>query len=163
MKKDLIDETKLKEFYMKEAFKEAEKAFRKGEAPIGAIIVKDGKIIARAHNLREKNNDPTAHAEVLAIKKASKKLQAWRLSGCDMYVTLEPCAMCAGAIIQARIAGLFFGADDPKAGAAGSVVDLFSESRFNHKVEFEAGIMKEACSDILKEFFRSLRIEEKTK
>ncbi len=146
--------------YMKEALREADKAFEKGEAPVGAIIVKEGKIIARAYNLREKNLDPTAHAEILAIRKAAGKLDGWRLSGCDMYVTLEPCAMCAGAIIQARISRVFFGADDPKAGAAGSVVNLFEERRFNHRVEVEAGIMKEECSQILKDFFRNLRSQE---
>ena len=148
---------KSKDFYIKEALKEAQKAYDKGEAPIGAIIVKEGKIIARAHNLREKNNDPTAHAEILAIKKAAKKTSAWRLIDCDMYVTLEPCAMCAGAIIQSRIPRLFVGTMDPKAGAAGSIVNLFSESRFNHKVEVETGILAEECSKVLKDFFKSLR------
>ncbi len=146
--------------YMKQALREAEKAFEKGEAPVGAIIVKEGKIIASAHNLREKNLDPTAHAEILAIRKAAGKLGGWRLSDCDIYVTLEPCAMCAGAIIQARISRVFFGADDPKAGAAGSVVNLFGEWRFNHRVEVKAGIMEEECSQILKDFFRKLRNQE---
>ena len=146
-----------KEHYMKLALKEAKKAYNKGEVPIGAVIVKDGKIIARAHNLREKNNDPTAHAEILALRKAAKKLGGWRLLGCDMYVTLEPCAMCAGAIIQARIERLFAGAMDLKAGAAGSIVDLFSETRFNHKVQVETGIFEEECSNVLKDFFKKLR------
>lgn len=146
-----------KEFYMKQALKEAQKASDKGEAPIGAVVVKNGKIVARAHNLREKNNDPTAHAEILAIKKAAKKLGGWRLTGCDLYVTLEPCAMCAGAMIQSRIARVVYGTDDPKAGAAGSVVDIFSQTEFNHKVDVESGIMKQECSEILKHFFRSIR------
>lgn len=150
-----------KELYMRQALKEAEKAYKKGEAPVGAIVVKNGRIIARAHNLREKNNDPTAHAEILAIKKAAKKLGGWRLLGCELYVTLEPCTMCAGAIIQSRIENLYFGALDPKAGAAGSVVDLFSEMIFNHKVEVEAGILKEECSQILKGFFKTLREAKK--
>jgi tRNA(adenine34) deaminase len=146
-----------KEHYMKQALKEAQKAYKKGEAPIGAVVVKEGKIIARAHNLREKNNDPTAHAEILALRKAAKKLGEWRLLGCDMYVTLEPCPMCAGAIIQARIERLYAGAMDLKAEAAGSVVDLFSETRFNHKVEVETGLLAEECSNILKVFFKELR------
>lgn len=139
--------------YMKAALKEAEKAYEKGEAPIGAVIVKDGRIIARAHNLRETRKDPTAHAEILAIGKASKKLEAWRLSGCDLYVTLEPCPMCAGAVIQSRIRRLYYGADDAKAGSA---IDLFSNN-FNHKVEVYKGIMEEECAGVLKEFFKELR------
>ena len=146
-----------KEHYMKLALKEAKKAYDKGEAPIGAVIVKEGKVIARAHNLREKNNDPTAHAEILVLRKAAKKLGGWRLLGCDMYVTLEPCAMCAGAIIQARIERLFAGAMDPKAGAAGSVVNLFNETRFNHKVEVETRIFEGECANVLKDFFKKLR------
>lgn len=142
---------------MKQALREAQKAYDKGEAPVGAVVVKDGRIIARGYNLREKNNDPTAHAEIIAIKKAAKKLGGWRLSGCDMYVTLEPCPMCAGAIIQARIERLFYGADDPKAGASGSVIDVFAENRFNHRVEVESGIMDEECSQILRRFFKGLR------
>ena len=149
--------TYLKKIYMKHALKEAQKAYIKGEVPVGTVIVKAGKIIARAHNLREKNNDPTAHAEILAIKKAAKKLGGWRLTGCDMYVTLEPCAMCAGAIIHSRIARLYLGAMDSKAGAAGSILNLFSEDRFNHSVEIESGIMEQECSEILKNFFKSLR------
>ena len=146
-----------KEYYMREALKEAKKAYNKGEAPIGVVIVREDKVIARAHNLREKNNDPTAHAEILAIRKAARKLGGWRLLDCDMYVTLEPCAMCAGAIIQARINKLFLGAKDPKAGAAGSIVNLFGETRFNHWVEVEADVMAEESSRMLKEFFRNLR------
>lgn len=142
--------------YMKSALKEAQKAYDKGETPVGAVIVKDGKIIARAHNLREINKDPLAHAELIAIKKASKKLDAWRLLGCEMYVTLEPCPMCAGAIIQSRIEKVYYGTDDPKAGSAGSVIDLF-ENDFNHKVEICKGIMEEECAEILKRFFRELR------
>jgi len=142
--------------YMKKALAEATKAFDKGEAPVGAVIVKEGKIIARAHNIREIKKDPIAHAELLVIRKASKKLDAWRLTDCDLYVTLEPCPMCAGAIIQSRIRRLYYGADDPKAGASGSVVNLF-ENDFNHKVEIYRGIMQEECSRVLKEFFKELR------
>ncbi len=143
--------------YMKYALREAQKAYIKEEAPIGAVIVKDGQIIARAHNLREKKGDATAHAEILAIQKACKKLGGWRLNDCDMYVTLEPCPMCAGAIIQSRIERLFIGTTDPKAGAAGSVVDLFNVDTFNHKVEVSTGLLQEECSEILKQFFRELR------
>ncbi len=143
--------------YMQYALKEAQKAYAKEEAPIGAIIVKDGQIIVRAHNLREKKGDVTAHAEMLAIQKACNKLGGWRLNGCDMYVTLEPCPMCAGAIIQSRIERLFIGTTDPKAGAAGSVVDLFNVETFNHKVEVSKGLLQQECSEILKQFFRELR------
>ncbi len=142
---------------MQYALKEARKAYEKAEAPIGAIIVKDGKIISRAHNLRESKIDATAHAEIIAIKKACKKLGGWRLGDCDMYVTLEPCAMCAGAIIQARIRRVVIGAIDSKAGAGGSVVDLFGVEGFNHKVEVVPGVMQGECSAILKDFFRNLR------
>jgi len=142
---------------MKEALKEAKKAYKKEEAPIGAVIVKDGVVIARAHNEKELKKDPTLHAEITAIRKACKKLGTWRLNGCDMYVTLEPCAMCAGAIIQARIDRLFIGTPDPKAGAVGSVVDLLGIQKFNHKVEVSYGLLEEECSNILKDFFRELR------
>ncbi|MBZ4646165.1 MAG: tRNA adenosine(34) deaminase TadA [Clostridia bacterium] len=145
------------QYYMVHALKEAQKAYEKGEVPIGAIIVKDDKIIARVHNLREKKKDATAHAEILAIQKACKKLGSWRLNGCDLYVTLEPCPMCAGAIIQSRIRRLIIGTTDPKAGAAGSVVDLFSVETFNHKVEVVQGILQAECSMILKQFFKELR------
>lgn len=144
---------------MNAALKEAKKAYEKGEAPVGAVIVKDGKIIARAHNLREIKNDPTGHAELTAIQKAAKKLKAWRLTDCDLYVTLEPCPMCAGAIIQSRIKRVYYGADDSKAGAAGSVINLF-ENEFNHKVEVYKGIMEEECAEILKVFFKELRKKE---
>ena len=143
--------------FMKEALKEAKKAYKKEEAPIGAVIVKDGVVIARAHNEKELKKDPTLHAEITAIRKACKKLGTWRLNGCDMYVTLEPCAMCAGAIIQARIDRLFIGTPDPKAGAVGSVVDLLGIQKFNHKVEVSYGLLEEECSNILKDFFRELR------
>lgn len=147
----------LNSFYMKEALKEARKALRKDEIPVGAVIVKDGAILSRGHNQKEHKSDPTLHAELIAIRKASRKLGTWRLNGCDMYVTLEPCAMCAGALIQARIRRLCFGAPDPKAGAAGSVIDLLAEERFNHKVEVLKGVLEEECSSILRDFFRELR------
>lgn len=142
---------------MKEALKEAKKAYKKLEVPVGAVIVKDGTIIAKAHNLKETKNDTTKHAEILAIQKASKTLNAWRLEDCEMYVTLEPCTMCAGAIINSRIKKVYIGTKDPKAGACGSVLNLFKDYKFNHKVEYEDGIMQEECEKILKDFFKELR------
>ena len=152
-----------KEDYMKEALKEAKKAFQKEEVPVGAIIVKDGKIIARAHNLKENKKQSTAHAEILAIEKASKKLKAWRLENCEMYVTLEPCSMCAGSLIQARIKKVYIGTDDLKTGACGSVLNLLEDYKFNHKVEVEKGILKDDCEKMLKEFFVILREYKKSK
>ena len=131
--------------FMKEALKEAKKAYKKLEVPVGCVIVKDGKIIARAHNLKETKYDTTKHAEILAIKKASKKLESWRLIDCDMYVTLEPCPMCAGAIIQSRIKNLYYGASDEKTGAVGSVLNLMEDFKFNHIVNVEKGILKNDC------------------
>ncbi|MGE5330016.1 MAG: tRNA adenosine(34) deaminase TadA [Deltaproteobacteria bacterium] len=142
--------------YMEIALQEARKAYKKGEAPVGAVIVRDDEIIAKTHNLRESRKEPTAHAEILAIKKAAKKLNAWRLSDCDLYVTLEPCPMCAGAIVQSKIRRLYYGAYDARAGAAGSVINLF-ENNFNHKVEVYEGIMEEECAEILRVFFKELR------
>ncbi len=147
----------MEEKYMKEALKEAKKAYNKLEVPVGAVIVKDGKIISRAHNLKETKYDTTKHAEILAIQKASKKLNSWRLIDCEMYVTLEPCSMCAGAIINSRIKKVHIGTLDEKTGAAGSVLNLFEDYTFNHKVEVEKGIMKEECENLLKDFFKMLR------
>ena len=146
-----------KEKFMKEALKEAQKAYDKLEVPVGAVIVKDGKIIARAHNLKETKYDTTKHAEILAIQKASKKLETWRLLDCEMYVTLEPCSMCAGALINSRIKKVYIGTMDEKTGAAGSVLNLFKDYTFNHKVEVEKGILKEECESLLKDFFKMLR------
>lgn len=146
-----------KEYYMKQALKEAEKAYKKLEVPVGAIIVKDGKIIAKAHNQKETKTDTTKHAEILAIQKASRKLGSWRLIDCEMYVTLEPCSMCAGAIINARMKKVYIGAKDEKTGAVGSVLNLFEDYTFNHKVEVETGIMKEECQETLTKFFKELR------
>ena len=146
-----------KEKYMKEALKEAKKAFEKEEIPVGVVIVKDGKIIARAHNLKESKQDTTAHAEIIAIKKASKKLNAWRLTDCEMYSTLEPCPMCAGAIIQARLKKIYIGTLDEKTGACGSVLNILQEYKFNHKVEVEYKVLEKECQDILKTFFKQLR------
>lgn len=146
-----------KEKFMKEALKEAKKAYDKLEVPVGCVIVKDGKIISRAHNLKETKKDTTKHAEILAIQKASKKIAAWRLLDCDMYVTLEPCSMCAGAIINSRIRNLYIGTMDKKTGAAGSVLNLFEDFTFNHKVIVETGILQTQCEKILKDFFKELR------
>ena len=147
----------MEEKFMKEALKEAEKAYQKLEVPVGAVIVKDGKIIARAHNQKETKTDTTKHAEIIAIQKASQKLKAWRLLDCEMYVTLEPCSMCAGAMINSRIKKVYIGAMDEKTGAVGSVLNLLDDYTFNHKVEVEKGIMEEECQEILKKFFRELR------
>ena len=143
--------------FMKEAIKEAKKAYQKLEIPVGAVIVKDGKIISRGHNLKETKADTTKHAEIIAIQKASKKLNAWRLIDCEMYVTLEPCAMCAGAIINSRIKKLYIGTMDEKTGAVGSVLNLFEDFTFNHKVEAEKGIMQDECKNMLKQFFKEIR------
>lgn len=151
------------EKFMKEALKEAQKAYKKLEVPVGAVIVKDGKIIARAHNQKETKKDTTKHAEMLAIQKASKKLESWRLIDCEMYVTLEPCSMCAGAIINSRIKKIYIGTLDKKTGAAGSVFNLFEDYVFNHKVEIEKGILQKDCEQILKDFFRELRKIKKEK
>ena len=150
-----------KEYYMQQAIKEAEKAYKKLEVPVGAVIVKDGKIIARAHNQKETKTDTTKHAEILAIQKASKKLKAWRLIDCEMYITLEPCSMCAGAIINSRIKKIYIGAMDEKTGAAGSVLNLFQDYTFNHKVEVEKGIKQNESENILKQFFKELRRSKK--
>ncbi len=152
-----------KQKFMKEALKEAKKAYEKLEVPVGAVIVKDGKIIARAHNLKETKFDTTKHAEILAIQKASKKLNSWRLLDCEMYVTLEPCSMCAGALINSRVKKVYIGASDEKTGAVGSVFNLLDDYTFNHKVAYEKGIMKDECEDILKDFFRTLRKNKSNK
>lgn len=146
--------------YMNLALKEAKKAYKKLEVPIGAVIVKDGKIIAKAHNLREKKQSSLAHAEILAIKKACEKLESWRLDGAELYVTLEPCAMCAGAITQARIKKVYFGAKDEKNGCVGSIANIFDDIKTTHKVEYEY-IENKECSDILSNFFKELRTIKK--
>lgn len=148
---------------MREALEEARIAFDLGEVPIGAVIEKDGQIIARGHNLTETSKDPTAHAEMIAIRNAAKALGGWRLLGCNMYVTVEPCSMCAGAMIWARLENLYIGAMDPKAGACGSVIDIPGEERFNHNIHVESGIMEEECAKLMKDFFISLRARNKRK
>jgi tRNA(adenine34) deaminase len=146
-----------REKYMREALEEAAKAEALGEVPIGAVIVKDGRVIGRGHNLVETTKDPTAHAEINAIRQAAQTLGGWRLLGCEMYVTIEPCNMCAGALVWSRIDKLFYGARDPKAGACGSLHNIVKDERLNHNLEVEEGLMAEECSLIVKNFFRNLR------
>ena len=143
--------------YMMIALNEAKKAFDMDEVPIGAVVVKDGVVISRAHNLREKKQRATAHAEVLAIEKACKKLGSWRLDGCVLYVTLEPCTMCIGASILSRVDGVVYGADDPKGGSLGSLFDVSLIKGFNHYPWIVSGICEAECSDLLKDFFKSKR------
>lgn len=149
------------EKFMKIALKEAKLAYDKEEVPVGAIIVKDNKVIAKAHNLKETNENATSHAEILAIQKACKKLGSWRLTDCCMYVTLEPCSMCAGALINARIKKLYIGTNDSKTGACGSKINLLEDVKFNHVVEVERGILQNECERILKDFFKLLRERNK--
>ncbi len=143
--------------FMKLAVKQALKAEKLDEVPIGAVIVKDGKVIARAHNLMEKTQLATAHAEILAINKACKKLKSWRLDGAEIYVTIEPCAMCAGAIVNARIKKVYFGAYEKKSGCAESKYSVLSDSGLNHKTEFVGGIEQETCANIIKNYFKGKR------
>ena len=147
----------IKEKFMKEALKEALKAYEKLEIPVGAVIVKDNKIIARAHNLKEEKQSSIKHAEILAIEKASKALKNWRLSDCEMYVTLEPCPMCAGAIINSRVKKVYIGAKDLKTGACGSKLNLLQDYSFDTTVDFETGILEEECRKMIKKFFKELR------
>lgn len=148
-----MEKTNKEQFYMKSALKQAEKAFEKDEVPVGCVIVLNGEIIARAYNMREKKQDATAHAEILCIKKACKKLGSFRLCDCELYVTLEPCPMCAGAIINARIKKVFFGAYDKKAGCCGTLYNITNDGRFNHKTEVCGGLFAEESSFLLKKFF----------
>lgn len=149
------------EKYMKEALKQAKKAYKLGEAPIGCVIEYDGKIIGRGYNRRNTDKSTLAHAEISAIKKATKVIGDWRLEGCTIYITLEPCPMCAGAIVQSRIKRCVIGAMSPKSGCAGSILNILDESRFNHQVEIESGILEENCRQILSSFFKELRIKIK--
>ena len=145
------------EKYMRAAIGQARKAGAIGEVPIGCVIVYEDKIIARGYNRRTIDKNVLSHAEIIAIKKACKKMGDWRLEGCTMYVTLEPCPMCAGAIVQARIPKVVIGCMNPKAGCAGSVLDLLHEDGFNHQVEMESGVLEEECSRLMKDFFKALR------
>ncbi len=149
------------EKYMKAAIREAKKAYALDEVPIGCVIVQNGKIIARGYNRRNTDKNTLAHAEIAAIKKASKKTGDWRLEDCIMYVTLEPCQMCAGAIVQSRLGKVVIGSMNPKAGCAGSVINLLQMKQFNHQVEMETGVLEEECSTMLSAFFQELREKKK--
>jgi len=146
-----------KEKFMKIAFKEAKKAFDKGEVPIGAVIIKNGEVISKAHNLRETKKNALCHAEITAIERACKKLSGWRLCDCEIYVTLEPCHMCMGAIIQSKIKNVYFGAYDKKCGAAFSIDEVWKNVKLCHKTNCVGGIMEDECSEIIKNFFKELR------
>ena len=148
------------ERFMRDALGAARRALSHGDVPVGAAVVKDGLVIARGWNARERDGDPTAHAEIVAIRRAAKKLGSWRLSGCTLYVTLEPCAMCAGAMVLARLPRLVYGAADPKAGFTGSLGDLVRHPRLNHRVDVAAGVLAAECGRILVEFFRERRAEK---
>ena len=150
-----------KEFFMREALKEAQKAYDQAEVPIGAVVVLNGEIIGRGHNLREKEQDATLHAEIKAIRQANQHLGSWRLEDCELFVTLEPCPMCSGAMILARLKKVTFGAFDPKAGTAGAFMNLLQDERFNHQVEVEQGILEDECKEILQIFFKDLRERNK--
>ena len=145
--------------FMKQALAEARAAAQDGEVPVGAVVVHEGRVIGRGYNQRETLNDPTAHAEMIAITAAASFLESWRLEKCTLYVTLEPCAMCAGAIVLARIPRLVYGAADPKAGACGSVLSITEEDRLNHRVTPEGGVMGLECGEILRDFFRKRRLK----
>ena len=147
--------------YMREALKEARKALEFDEIPVGALVVKDDEIIGRGFNRRDTDNSPFAHAELIAIQKAAEKLGSWRLDGCTLYVTLEPCPMCAGAIVQCRLKAVVYGADDPKAGAAGSLYNIPSDPRFAHSCKVTGGILENECKALLSDFFKKRRAKQK--
>ena len=149
------------ERFMKEAIRQARKAYAIGEVPIGCVLVYEGRVIARGYNRRTIDKNTLAHAELLAIRKASRKLDDWRLEGCTMYVTLEPCQMCSGAIIQARIPKVVVGCMNPKAGCAGSILNLLDVPQFNHQAELVTGVLEEECSQMMKDFFKELREKKK--
>lgn len=157
-----MDDKQVQKF-MLAALKEAAKAGGKGEVPVGAVIVKDGKIIARGHNEREYKHDPTAHAEVVAIRKAGSKLGRWNLSDCDLFVTLEPCAMCGGAIVYSRIRTVYYGADDLRFGCCGTIMNIAQDDRLNHRAEIVGGVLKEECVRPIKDFFKEKRKSGKRK
>lgn len=149
------------EKYMREAVKQAKKAYAVNEVPIGCVIVCEDKIIGRGYNRRTTDKNPLAHAEIIAIRKASKKIGDWRLEDCTMYVTLEPCQMCSGAIVQSRMKRVVIGCMNPKAGCAGSILNLLQMEQFNHQAEVETGVLEEECSQMMKDFFRELREAKK--
>lgn len=148
------------ELWMQEAIRQAKMAEQLGEVPIGAVIVRDGVIVGAGYNVRETAKDPKGHAEMVAIRRASETLGAWRLLGCTLYVTLEPCPMCAGAILQSRIERVVYGTHDPKAGCVGTLMDLLQDNRFNHTTEWTSGVLQEQCAGLLTEFFRRLRVRK---
>ncbi|HIZ80839.1 MAG TPA: tRNA adenosine(34) deaminase TadA [Candidatus Mediterraneibacter pullistercoris] len=158
----LEEQRKIDEKYMREAIRQAEKAYRLDETPIGCVIVHDGKIIGRGYNRRNTDKNPLAHAELSAIKKASRKLGDWRLEECTLYVTLEPCQMCAGAIVQSRVTRVVVGCMNPKAGCAGSVLNLLDVREFNHQAELTTGVLEQECSMMMKQFFKELRERKKS-
>ena len=160
-KSKVINEEQEDNKYMKAAIAQAKKAYKLGEVPIGCVIVYEGKIIGRGYNRRNTDKTPLAHAEITAIKKAVKVMKDWRLEECKLYVTLEPCQMCAGAIVQARIPEVIMAAENPKAGCAGSVMDILNNPDFNHQVTVKKGVLKEECSKLLKDFFVELRARNK--
>lgn len=151
----------IQEKYMREALGQARKAYKLGEVPIGCVIVYEGKIIGRGYNRRNTDKNTLAHAEITAIKRASKVIGDWRLEGCTLYVTLEPCQMCAGAIVQARIPEVVMGCMNPKAGCAGSILNILEMPQFNHQVSVTRGVLEKECSDMLKHFFSELRVRNK--
>jgi len=148
------------EHFMELALEQARQALRLDEVPIGAVIVKNEKVIATGYNLRETHQDPTAHAEMIALRSAASRLGSWRLEDAKIYVTLEPCAMCTGALVQARISQLIFGAHDPKSGTVGSIYNLAKEESFNHQIRIKSGILKQECGQLLRDFFQELRIRK---
>lgn len=150
-----------KEFFMREAIKEAKKAEAKLEVPIGAVVVLNGEIIGRGHNVRELTHDATTHAEMIAIREANQYLGNWRLEDTQLFVTLEPCPMCSGAMILSRVKELYYGAPDPKGGTAGTLMNLLGDERFNHQVDIEKGLLEEECAALLTDFFRMLRARKK--
>lgn len=159
--RDLSEEEKKDIKYMRAAIAQAKKAYKLGEVPIGCVIVYEDKIIGRGYNRRNTDKTPLAHAEITAIKKAGKYMKDWRLEGCKLYVTLEPCQMCSGAIVQARIPEVIMAAENPKAGCAGSVMDILNNPEFNHQVLVKKGVLKDECSEMLKTFFAELRVRNK--
>ena len=156
---DELSLTERDEAFMREALKEAEKAEDEGEVPVGAVIVMDGRVVGRAHNQRETLKDPTAHAEMIALTQAAAWAGAWRLSGATMYVTMEPCLMCAGALVLARVDRLVYGCPDPKAGACGSLYNILSDERLNHRLEVKTGVLAEQCAEAVQSFFKARRLE----
>ena len=154
---------KIDEKYMRQAILQAKKAYDLDETPIGCVIVHEGKVIGRGYNRRNTDKNPLAHAEITAIRKASKRIGDWRLEECTLYVTLEPCQMCAGAIVQSRIERVVLGCMNPKAGCAGSILNLLDMKEFNHQVQLEIGVLGEECSMLMKTFFKELRMKQKMK